>query len=286
MLSCLQKWFPNKRGFASGLSVSAFGFSTVVFTPVAKWLMSMYDGNMTWTFLTLGGLFLLLGISCCLFISMPEMQAKAAQSNDFLTPKDTLKESRFWLIALTLFFVNATWNIVCPVIYDLGTERGLSVSSATLLLSLTGVLSAAGRLSMATVSDKLGRTATVTALAVLTGLSAVALIFANGGLFFVVILLVAFGYGGPSAILPALTTDLCGQKYSGTNYGMAMLGLGFSSLAFNGISTALVSGSGDYTLSFVIAAITAVISVGLMIAYKVITAKKNGLSHDDATKSV
>lgn len=287
VLSCLQKWFPTKRGFASGLSVSAFGFSTVVFAPVAKWLMNMFDGNMMWTFLSLGGLFLILGTVCCLFISAPSAEFDVAAVGKFLTPKDTLKESRFWIIALTLFFVNATWNIVCPIIYDLGVARGLSAESATLLLSLTGVFSAVGRLSMATVSDKLGRTATVTILAVLTGICAAALIFASNGLFFVVVLLVAFGYGGPSAILPALTTDLCGSKYSGTNYGMAMLGLGFSSLAFNGISTALVGGSGDYTLSFVIAAVTAVISVGLMFAFKTITDKKNrALSSNDEAKTV
>ncbi len=68
---------------------------------------------------------------------------------------------------------------------------------------------------------------------------------------------------------------------------MAMLGLGFSSLAFNGISTALVGGSGDYTLSFVIAAVTAVISVGLMFAFKTITDKKNrALSSSDEAKTV
>ena len=31
LFSCIQKWFPNKRGFASGLAASAFGLSTVIF---------------------------------------------------------------------------------------------------------------------------------------------------------------------------------------------------------------------------------------------------------------
>ena len=33
ILSCIQKWFPHKRGFAAGLGASAFGLSTVVFSP-------------------------------------------------------------------------------------------------------------------------------------------------------------------------------------------------------------------------------------------------------------
>lgn len=268
VLSCLQKWFPDKRGFASGLSVAAFGFSTVVFTPVANALMSAFDGNMQNTFMTLALVFLTVGVVACLFIRLP--QAEQAKVNDapFHTPKQALKEPRFWLIALTLFFVNATWNIVCPVIKVLGTSNGLSESSAALLVMLTGVLSAAGRLSMATISDKIGRVLTVTLLACLTLLCAVMLIFSTSWMFFVVILLVAFAYGGPSATLPAMTTDLCGAKYSGTNYGMAMMGLGFSSIVFNGISNALFTSTGNYTASFILAAATALITIGLMATYK------------------
>ena len=273
VLSCLQKWFPNKRGFASGLSVAAFGFSTVVFTPVAEALMGAFDGNMRNTFLTLSLIFLAVGLVACIFIRLPQGEANKANEGPYLTPKQALKEPRFWCIALTLFFVNATWNIVCPVIKGMGVERGLSASAAGVLVMLTGVLSATGRLSMATISDKIGRVLTVTLLAALTLICAVMLIFSSQWMFFVVILLVAFGYGGPSATLPAMTTDLCGAKFSGTNYGMAMLGLGFSSIVFNGISNALVGATGDYTASFIVAAVTAVITIGLMMLYKFFTKK-------------
>ena len=39
-ISCLQKWLPHRKGLASGLSVSAFAFSTVIFTPVSNALMN------------------------------------------------------------------------------------------------------------------------------------------------------------------------------------------------------------------------------------------------------
>lgn len=275
VLSCLQKWFPNKRGFASGLSVAAFGFSTVVFTPVAKALMSAFGGNMQNTFMTFALVFLGVGVVACLFIRLPLSEQVKESDAPFLTPKQALKEPRFWLIALTLFFVNATWNIVCPVIKTLGMDSGLSENTAELLVMLTGVLSATGRLSMATVSDKIGRVLTVALLAGLTLITAVLLIFSQSWLFFAVVLLVAFAYGGPSATLPAMCTDLCGAKYSGTNYGMAMLGLGFSSLVFNGISNALVGATGNYTASFILAAATALITIGLMVAFKLLTKRAN-----------
>lgn len=276
VLSCLQKWFPNRRGLASGLSVAAFGLSTVVFTPVAQALMNAFEGNMKYTFLTLSLIFLAVGIVACVFIRLPEaVEGKALEG---LTPKQAIREPRFWLISMTLFFVNATWNMVCPVIKTLGVENGLSVSAAGVLVMLTGVLSAVGRLSMATLSDKLGRVLTVGLLAVLTAVCALMLMISSPVSFFIVILLVAFAYGGPSATLPAMTTDLCGPRYSGTNYGMAMMWLGVSSIVFNSVAQALFNATGSYNYGFIIAAVTGLITVGLMITYKILSERKKDKS--------
>ncbi|MGI5985945.1 MAG: MFS transporter, partial [Oscillospiraceae bacterium] len=39
-VSVIQKWFPDKRGFATGLMVSAFGFSLVIFAPLTNSLLT------------------------------------------------------------------------------------------------------------------------------------------------------------------------------------------------------------------------------------------------------
>ena len=69
-ISCIQKWLPHKRGLASGLACSAFGLSTVVFTPVSNMLMEANknaDGvvNFTPVFLTLAVVFAVLGLIAC-----------------------------------------------------------------------------------------------------------------------------------------------------------------------------------------------------------------------------
>lgn len=214
VLSCLQKWFPDNRGFASGLSVSAFGLSTVLFGPVAQTLLNRL--GVPHTFMTLAGVFLLATMTACCFVRLPprvqsvENQNKSAQLAEGLTPLQTMRLFPFWCIALSCFFINATWNIVVPVIKSLGMERGLSESIAVLAVSITGVANAAGRLGMATASDKIGRTNTIIFLAALTAVCAVALIWAQGGFYVTVIALTAFAYGGPSATFPAMTTDISG----------------------------------------------------------------------------
>jgi OFA family oxalate/formate antiporter-like MFS transporter len=277
VISCIQKWFPNKCGFASGLAVSAFGLSTVVFGPVSQWLMNRFESgnvlrmvggeltpvttyNFTAVFAILAGAFFLVTMAACAFLRLPPAtlvipaKEKRPGAQRDLTPRELVRTPAFWLITLNIFFINGAWNLIVPLIKDLGIARGLTTEAAVLTVSLTGLFSAGGRLIMATVSDKIGRIPAILILAGTTFLCAVALIGAGGALYSIAVVLIAFGQGGPSAIHPAIVTDIYGPTFSGTNYGFAMLALGASSVVFNAISNLLQSWTGGYTATFVMAA--------------------------------
>ena len=182
--------------------------------------------------------------------------------------KEAIRTAPFWCILLTIFFYNATWNMLNPIIRPLGEERALSSALALTCVSLTGVFNAAGRFGMSALSDKLGRVETNVILCVVTIVCALLLMFVGSYAYIVVVLITAFAFGGPSAINPATTTDFFGAKYSGTNYGVAMLSLGFSSIIFNAISNALVKATGAYTVTFIIGAVTAAITIVLQLIIK------------------
>ena len=267
-ISCLQKWLPHRRGLASGLAVSAFGFSTVIFSPVSSALLGVM--TLPATLRTLAIVFLIVGLVACMFISLPDESylkglnlPAAATAARNLTLGQAIKTAPFWLLFLSIFFINGTSNMLTPLINGLGLERGLSASMAVLTVSLTGLTNAIGRLSMATISDKIGRGNALYILGVLMAVCALCLIFAPGYFYMVVVLVTAFAYGGPSAINPAFSTDFFGPKYSGSNYGVIMLALGFSSVFFNAISNSMYAATGAYTLTFIMGAVTAVISIVL-----------------------
>ena len=284
-ISCIQKWLPHKRGLASGLACSAFGLSTVIFTPVSKALMSAnMDAagivNFVPVFLTLGIVFAVLGFVACVFISLPgeeyikslNLPEKAVSGNVNFTLGQAIRQPAFWALFFSIFFINGTWNLCVPLIVPLGQVRGLTESMAIACLSFTGITNAAGRLIMASLSDKIGRTNAMYVLCGLTMLGAILLTFIGGMGYFAAIAIVAFAYGGPSALNAALSTDLFGPKNSGTNYGVAMLALGFSSIFFNLISGKVLHAvvdvaSGTATgisATFIMGAVTAVIPVFLM----------------------
>ena len=281
-ISCIQKWLPHKRGLASGLACSAFGLSTVIFTPVSKALMSAnMDAagivNFTPVFLTLGIVFAVLGFAACVFISLPDeeyiaglnLPAKAVSGNVNFTLGEAIRQPAFWALFFSIFFINGTWNLCVPLIVPLGQARGLTEAMAVACLSFTGITNAAGRLIMAALSDRIGRTNAMYVLCGLTMLGAILLTFIGGMGYFAAIAIVAFAYGGPSALNAALSTDLFGPKNSGTNYGVAMLALGFSSIFFNLISGKVLhadvaTGTG-IAATFIMGAVTAVIPVFLML---------------------
>jgi OFA family oxalate/formate antiporter-like MFS transporter len=278
-ISCIQKWLPHKRGLASGLACSAFGLSTVVFTPVSNWLMNLNMDesgivNFTPVFLTLAIVFAVLGLVATAFISLPDDEyikslnlPKATVSGSVnYTLGQAMKLPAFWALFFSIFFINGTWNLCVPLIKDLGIERGLTASAAIFCVSFTGITNAAGRLIMATLSDKIGRRNTMFVLCGITFVGAILMTFITGYGYFATIALIAFAYGGPSAVNAALCTDLCGPKNSGTNYGVAMLALGFSSIFFNFVSGSILHATvANVTSTFVMGAVTAVIPVFLMI---------------------
>jgi OFA family oxalate/formate antiporter-like MFS transporter len=217
--------------------------------------------------------FFVISMIACLFIRLPSdayleglhLPAEKAPANvTSMNPLQAMRKLPFWCLFFSCFFINATWNICVPLIKDLGMLRGLSENWAVLTVSLTGITNAAGRLIMATVSDKIGRTGTIALLAAITCAGALLLIVAGGPVYTLVILAIAFAYGGPSATFPAMTTDFFGPKYSGTNYGIVMLSLGISSVIFNGLSNLLTTANGGYTASFVMAAVAAAMPLLLM----------------------
>ncbi|MCD7769337.1 MAG: hypothetical protein LUH36_04370, partial [Oscillospiraceae bacterium] len=103
-------------------------------------------------------------------------------------------------------------------------------------------------------------------LCALTFAGAVLMTFITGYGYFATIAVIAFAYGGPSALNAALCTDLFGAKHSGTNYGVAMLALGFSSIFFNWVSNNILKATVEnVTSTFIMGAVTALIPVVLMI---------------------
>ena len=158
-------------------------------------------------------------------------KAKAAPPLD-LSPRQMLGTRQYWLCAGAVCFSTPAVLLFSPIILKLGMERGLDESAALWAVVLGSVGSAAGRLLMPLLSDKIGRRPTDLILfGVSLGLSA-AFLFARGWAVVAVYAGLTFCYSALAAVLPALSTDLFGLPHAGVNYGFLALGMSVGSVGF------------------------------------------------------
>ncbi|MDR2546968.1 MAG: OFA family MFS transporter [Lachnospiraceae bacterium] len=275
-IAAVQKWFPDRRGFASGMINCAFGLSLVVFAPLANTMMTVW--SVPTTFLLFGVSFLIVCIICSLYIQNPcehqfarysaaSPQVKAATEKKQYTPKEVVQTKQFYLLLFGMLFTLPAYMILNPAFVSLGMVRGLSNEMAVLGVSLTGVSSALGRLTVSWTSDSLGRKTSMVSIAVITLLASLILVFGESGVFIICIMLVAFAFGGSASIYATMTADSFGTKHGGMNLGLVMIGFLVSALVFPIISTRLTV-DGNYTSSFILAAASCVVAIILVLMMK------------------
>lgn len=274
-VSVIQKWFPDRRGFATGFMVGAFGFSLVIFAPLTRKLLA--ETSVPVTFTAFGITFLLICAACSLYLANPPegfspggaaaSNAAAPAAQKQYTTKEMLKTPAFYLIALSMLFILPAYFILNPIFMTLGEERGLSPDMAVLGVMITGIASASGRIATSWVSDLIGRRKAVFAIIFITLAAILAMIYATGAMFIVCIAAIAFAFGGSASVYPAITADNFGTKNIGLNYGCVMVGFGVSALIFPIISNNLVK-SGSYTASFLLAGCCCIIAFVLVLFQK------------------
>ena len=290
-IAAVQKWFPDRRGFASGMIVSAFGLSLVVFSPLASSMLGKVTNGVLsgglgvpTTFLIFGASFLIVCIICSLLIQNPPAgylpkgyaPSQAVSTKRQYSPKEILKTKQFYLLAGGLLFTLPAYFILNPVFTSLGVERGLSNEIALLGVMITGISNAAGRLLVSWSSDKIGRKAAMIAIAVIILFASLIMIVGEGFLFLVCIVLISFGFGGAASVYSAMTAESFGTKFGGMNFGLVMLGFGVSAIVSQVISIRLtaekLTAEGffekSYTSSFIVAAITCAIAMVLVLMMK------------------
>lgn len=275
IISTAQKSFPQRRGFATGVSVCAFGFSTVIFAPLVELLIGRF--GLQQTFRILAGGFFLVVLLLFRFIRVPETATATAASAALLakrqyTIKEILRTKEFYFITLSLMLATATFFVLNPSLKTLGAERSLSPALGTTLVMITGVANALGRLAVPLISDKLGRERAALLIILITGGAAILLCFAQGGAFMALVALAAFCYGGYSGIYPVITADYFGIKNVAANYGAVMVGFAISALAF----PLIIGQISDMTTRFVVLAVLAFL--GAVLVLLLIRAKKKSVS--------
>ena len=162
----------------------------------------------------------------------------------------------------------ATFFILNPSFKIFAAARGLSGSIGTIIVMLTGVANALGRLVVPLLSDKIGREKAALAVIFLTSLCALLLCFAHELLFMAAIMVIAFSFGGLPGLYSVLASDYFGIKNAGANYGAVMMGFALSALTFPMIIGLIENDTGKFITLASLAAAGVLLMVLLMMSKK------------------
>lgn len=244
-VSTLVKWFPDRRGLATGLAIMGFGFASLVSSPImARLIVSVGIAN---TFYILGTIYFLLMFFSSRYLEQPPTgwmpagfkaavdsgKKKIVADLSQLTANEAVKTSRFWMLWIMLF-INITCGIaIISVASPMAQEiAGMTPIAAATMVGLMGLFNGLGRIGWASLSDFIGRPNTYTTFFVLQIIAFFLLPGVSQALLFqVLIFLILTTYGGGFASIPAYIGDLFGTKQLGAIHGYILTAWAAAGLA-------------------------------------------------------
>ena len=165
-VSTLVKWFPDRRGLATGLAIMGFGFAAAISSPIMEYLI--VNVGVQNTFYILGISYFLIMLLSSLYLEKPPEgwapagfiekvesgKKKVKEDLAQLTANQAVKTKRFYYLWLMLF-INVTCGIAIlsaakPMAID---SIGMSTIEAAALVGVLGIFNGAGRLGWAAISD-------------------------------------------------------------------------------------------------------------------------------------
>ena len=234
-VATVAKWFPDKKGLATGIVVMGFGVGAFLLSKgLAPLLVSHLAGDLSQVFLGLGVIFACILIPCSLLLSNPPTAASAiaeqtsADESDSVSPY--LRSSEFVLMWIVFFcniaagisiisfqseLLQEVWGLADPTV-----EPATLAEYGATLIAVSSLCNGVGRLFWGLLSDRLGRVRVFRIL-----LASQMVVFGilmterNPWVFSALVCYVLLCFGGGFATMPSFVLDVFGPQKMSTIYG-------------------------------------------------------------------
>lgn len=299
-VSTLVKWFPDRRGLATGLAIMGFGFASMIAGPIIQALIeSVGIAN---TFFILGIIYFVVMFASAQYLAPPpqgwvpagysaqasEGQKQIKKDLCQLTANEAVKTRRFYWLWLMLF-INVTCGIaIISVASPMAQEiAGMSVGMAATMVGLNGLFNGAGRIGWASLSDYIGRANTYTAFFAIQ----IVLFFLLPNLtiqtlFMIAMFIIMTCYGGGFSSIPAYIGDLFGTKQLGAIHGYILTAWVAAGLAGPIFAAWVREKTGSYTgtLSVFVAMFVVALVISLIVRLDIKKLKEEAKRKENAVE--
>ncbi|WP_302255628.1 L-lactate MFS transporter [Sutterella wadsworthensis] len=263
-VSTLVKWFPARRGFATGLAIMGFGFASLIGGPLMQRLTALY--GLSTNFLIMGGAYAVVMTLSSLYLMPPKAgetvdltklsddaseklkKAATAQTGRQYTRREAVQTWEFWSL-WWLFFTNITCGIgLLAVASPMAQEAvGMNAAGAAALVGAIGIVNGLGRLAWSTLSDWMGRASTYVLFFVIETAAFFALAQTpSEALFYILVLTIISCYGGGFSCMPAFLSDLFGVRQLSSIHGIMLTAWALAGIAGPMLLSVIKETTGSY----------------------------------------
>lgn len=291
------KWFPDKKGFITGMVVMGFGFGALIMAKVlAPIFMSITGGNLVLVFSYVGVIMLIITLPAgyCLInpptgfvpkgYTPPETSAAAQTREDAISAKQCVLSGKF-LMMWTVFFFNIIAGITfisfqSPLLQDLlkktmnpatltdpAVIADLAASGAT-LIAISSIFNGVGRFFWGGLSDKIGRVQTFRLILGSQLVVFIALMFVSNPIVFgILVCYILLCYGGGFGSMPSFVLDVFGQKLMPIVYGTILTAWGCGGIVGPQIVAFLKDNFDKQAAQYTFVSASVLLLLGLLITF-------------------
>jgi nitrate/nitrite transporter NarK len=261
------KWFPpSKTGMIAGIVVAGFGLASVYIAPLASFLIAQFGlsrammifGFAFFCVISFLSFFLVNPPKDYVPVDMPGKKTGRLPSTGKTveqTPLQMMKTLTFYRLWF-MYFVGAGAGLF--IIGGVAVLAKKSMGDAAwAVVAFLAVGNAAGRVVAGVLSDRIGRSMTLSIMLAFQALLLLSLLVIDQGNALLIVTaatLIGFNYGTNLALFPSLTKDHFGLTNFGTNYGLVFTAWGVGGLVFPKVSQALAARTGSLDTAYLITA--------------------------------
>ncbi|OXA56782.1 putative MFS-type transporter YhjX [Folsomia candida] len=240
-VSALQKWFPDKRGMASGLAVCGFGAGSIIF---AKVQLPLYNNvGLPLTFVVLGSVYLVLMVLSGLVLRTPPPNfsvgsdqtenGKVVEAHANGDPPDKISlidalTSNNYRFMYAMLLANSIFGLV--VISRLANMTkeifGKTPDEGATVVSINGLFNLGGRLCFSILSDYIGRKncfiIMLTSQLIILGSFSTITTTQTYWAFLMTMFIISSCYGAGFGVIPAFLSDTFGATNIGSAHGLIL----------------------------------------------------------------
>lgn len=239
-IATLVKWFPDRRGFITGVAVAGFGAGALVTAPVATRLIQSVGVLQTFAWLGVASFVIVTGTALLMVEPpagwqpmrwKPDPRGAAAAEAGTYTLRQALATWQWYALWAVLFLnVSAGISIISQASPMAQEITGADVTLAAAMVGIISIANGAGRFFWAWLSDAIGRRWVFLSMFLLqAGLFALMPRVHSFGLFTAFAVVILLCYGGGFGTMPAFCADYFGTREVGSIYGLMLTAWGFGS---------------------------------------------------------